>query len=796
MLENYFKIILRNVRRQPAHALLNLSCLTIGIAGTLLILLYLHFELTYDKFHAKAANIYKINTNAIKTHDKTIDVTWVNTPATLGPTIEKEITGVESYSRIFQFWTSPDVKLWFEDNTLDVTDVYAADPSVFEMFSFDFVSGSPEEALEGPDKIVISECLANRLFGDADPLGKIIRSSLPKEKTGDSQVALIVTGVYRDMPKNTHLFMEALISSSTDPSLEDYYFNEFNVYTYLLLHSQTDVDQLAASLTDIYIKHVDPIRDPVLVSASHKLVRISDIHIEATGGYTYIYIFSAVGILLLVISGISYVNLATAQVSRRSLEIGLRKVMGSQRNQLVSQFLGESVVLTSIAAVVALVIVVPTLRSLNEMLSLNLSLSQLWTPQLVLGMVAIMTLLGVLGGSYPAFFLASIEPINAIKDTVGRKAPLRKALVSVQLAVVIFVLISTGMIYEQLQYLRNKDLGFDKEQIVNVTMPDQVTNNLSQYEALKNSLLNSTSVTGVCISNFIPGKDDMGRRPIAVDGSPGQEQKFVYWGRFDYDFLPTMNIPIRSGRNFSPDFPGDTSAVIVNQALVRAFNLKDPLGDKVRFGGKGNPKFFVIVGVVSDFHQSSLYTPIEPQMYLLRPGIKLFIKVTNDIPGAIKHIEQTWAVFYADSPFAYRFIDDQLQDGYKGDQVRGNVFFLLSLLTIFIAFLGLFGLASYLAMQRVKEIGIRKVLGASIKDAVLLITNEFLLLVVLAAIPAFGLAWYMIDRWLENFAFRTEIDYLIFILSLVFTLLLTFATTGFHAWRAASINPLNNLRSE
>jgi putative ABC transport system permease protein len=373
MLENYFKIILRNIRRQPAHTLLNLSCLTIGIAGTLLILLYLHFELTYDKFHVKAANIYKVNTNAIKTHEKTIDVTWVNTPATLGPTIEKEITGVENYSRIFQFSTSPDLKLWYNDNKLDVTDVYAADPSVFDIFSFDFVSGSPEESLKGPDKFVISESLANRLFGDADPLGKIVRSSLPKEKTGDSQVALVVAGVYRDMPKNTHLFIEALISSSTDRSLEDYYFNEFNVYTYLLLHPHTDVDQLAASLMDIYIKHVDPVRDPVLVSASHKLVGITDIHSEATGGYTYIYIFSAVGILLLVISAISYVNLATAQVSRRSLEIGLRKVMGSQRNQLVSQFLGESTVLTSIAAVVAMLIVALALGSLNEMLTLNLS---------------------------------------------------------------------------------------------------------------------------------------------------------------------------------------------------------------------------------------------------------------------------------------------------------------------------------------------------------------------------------------------------------------------------------------
>lgn len=778
------------------HTVLNLSCLTIGIAGTLLILLYLHFELTYDSYHSNARRIYRVTTNAITTYEKTIDVTWSFTPAPLGPTIEKDIAGIEAYTRLFQFWVSEDVKFEYNEDVLEEKDVYAAEPSVFNVFSFDFVSGNPKTALDGPDKIVLSESLAKRIFGDEDPMGKIVKSTLVHEEPGlDAQFPLVVTGVYRDMPKNVHLFVEALISSQTDRALESYYFNLFNVYTYLLLHPQTKPETLASELTGIYIKHLDPAREPVLVSASHKLTLIPKIHIESTGGFTYVYIFAAVGLLLLLISGISYVNLATAQANRRALEIGIRKVMGSQRRQLISQFVGESMVLTLMAGVLAILIVIAGIGSLNEMLNLNLNIRQLWEPQLVFGILAIVALLGVLGGSYPAFFLASIEPVKAMKDKIVRKAPLRKILVSVQLAVVIFVLISTGMIYEQLQYLRKKDLGFDKEHIINLTMPGDDKNS-ARYQALKNSLLQNTSIRTMGTSNFVPGTDDMGRTPIAVDGSPGQEQKFVHWGRFDYDFLSTMNIQIRSGRNFFPDLPGDTSAVIVNEALVRAFGLKEPLGDKIRFGGKGNPKFYIIVGVVNDFHQSSLYTPIESQVYLLRTGNKLFIKFAKDLPSGIKHLQESWATVFPDSPFSYRFIEDELQDSYKGDQIRGKVFFLLSVLTIFTAFLGLFGLASYLATQRVKEIGIRKVLGATLKDIVFLITGDFLLLALVAATPAVTLSWYMINQWLETFAFRVDINYAVFVLSIVFTLLLTFVTTGFHAKLAASVNPLKNLRYE
>jgi putative ABC transport system permease protein len=296
-------------------------------------------------------------------------------------------------------------------------------------------------------------------------------------------------------------------------------------------------------------------------------------------------------------------------------------------------------------------------------------------------------------------------------------------------------------------------------------------------------------------ADFVPGTDDMVKGPVAADGSADPEAKFVRRGKIDYHFLSTMGIKLMAGRNFSRDFPGDSArSVIVNEALVRAFGLKKPIGAKIRFGGKGNPHFFAVIGVVEDFHQSSLHRPIEPQLFILRSADQLVVKIGGDVPAAMNHLEKTWSQLFPHTPFAYRFLDDQLQDGYKADQVRGRIFLSFSLLTVFIAFLGLFGLASYLARQRIREVGIRKVLGASVWDVVLLMTKDFVRLVVVAAVPAFVAAWYLIGQWLESFASRTDTNFLPLGLILLGTLLLTFATTGWHALRAAQLNPVETLK--
>lgn len=796
MLENYLVIIQRNIARHPGYTILNLSCLALSIAAVLYVLLYLNFELNYDRFHPMANRIYRIDTKSIETHEKVMDVEWRSTPANLGTYLQQDYPGIEAYARLYKFWKDDEVKFQYEGKVIEEEDVFAADASVFEVFSFDLIKGDPHTALNDPNKIVLSESLAQRIFDQQDPIGKILSNSLfinlPDIKKDNS---LMVTGVYRDLPKNTHLIAEALISAETDSQLNEYYFNEFNVFTYVLLSQEVKPATLAPKLSEIYDKYLNAEREPVLTRANHELIPLAKIHMKETGGHTYIYIFSAVSLLLLLIASISYVNLVTAQASRRSLEIGIRKVLGSHRRQLTVQFLAESLFFTLLALVLAIVLVVLSTSFLNEMLGLQLDTRQLWQFPLLLSMLAIVLLLGILGGSYPAFFLSSFEPITVMKGTLIKGAPLRKGLVTVQFFVVIFVLTCTGMIYDQLQYLRQKDLGFDKEHIIMLTLPEQ--DKAQKWEVLKGILLQSPYIVSSGMSSFTPGTGDMRRGPISAEGSHGQEQKFAHIGRIDDDFLETMNIGVVAGRNFSEDFPGDSSqAVIVNETLVRNFSMDDPIGKKIRFGSKDNPNFFQVIGVIKDFHQSSLHHPIEPQMFLLEPSSKLAIRIGEDLPAGMGHIEKSWAQVFPNTPFSYHFLDVELQDAYEADQIRGKIFFLLSLLTIFISFLGLFGLASYLARQRIKEIGIRKVFGASLRNLIVLMTQDFLLRVVISALPAFMIAWFIVSQWLENFAFRTGMNYLLFGLVLLITLLLTFLTTGLHALRSAQLNPAKTLKHE
>jgi putative ABC transport system permease protein len=712
----------------------------------------------------------------------------------LGPLLKKDYPEVAHFVRFYQFWTGDKVKFGYGKEVFGEEAVFAVDSTVFDVFSFRLTSGNPQNALNGPNKIILSESMARRIFKGQNPVGKILTSNLShKSPGGNGNYSLLVTGVYADTPKNSHLIAEALISSATDRQLNQYYFNTFDVSTYVLLHQEVDPAAFAPKVSRIYEKYLDPAREPVMVGAGHALIPLTSIHLEETGGLTYVYTFGAVGLLLLLIAIISYVNLTTAQAGRRATEIGLRKVMGSDRRQLIVQFLVESLLITVLALILGTLLVVWLVRPLNELLGLQLDAGQLWQPQLLLGMLGIITILGVLGGSYPAFFLSAIQPVPVMKGASSKGAPLRKVLVSIQLGVVIFVLCCTAMIYEQLQYLRRKDLGFDKEHIVRLipSGPEELRN----WTVFKEALLRSPYVVSAGTSDFIPGTDDMIKGPVAADGSADPEAKFVRRGKIDYDFLATLGIQLVSGRNFSREFPGDSArSVIVNEALVRAFGLKKPIGEKIRFGDKGNPNFFEVIGVVEDFHQSSLHSPIEPQLFILRSAPTLVVKIGKDVPAAMRHLEKNWAQLFANAPFAYRFLDDQLQDGYKADQIRGRIFFSFSGLTVFIAFLGLFGLASYLAGQRVREVGIRKVLGATLWDVVLLMTKDFILLVIIAAVPAFVAAWYIISQWLENFASRTDTNFLLFGLTLSFTLLLTFVTTGWHALRAARLNPVETLK--
>lgn len=798
MLRNHLIIIWRTIYRQPTYAILNLLGLVVGIAATLFILLYIDFELNYDRFHAKADRIFRVETKAIKTKDKVIDVDWQGTPANFAALAKQDYPEIEQCVRFFGFHQGESIRFQYQEQEFAEEEVAVTDANVFNVFSFDLIRGNPQNALKGPNKVVLSESFAKRIFGEENPIGKTLKSKLVHNVTStEADYAFTVTGIYKDTPQNTHLLIQALISAESDPELNNYYFNRFGAFTYILLKETIDPIVFAPKLTQIYENYLDPKQEPVMVSAQHELMPLTNIHLEATGGLTYIYIFGAVSLLMLLIAGISYVNMVTAQASRRALEIGIRKVLGSGRRSLVFQFLSESLFFTTIAILLSLLIVKVSIQPINELLNLRLIADQLWQPQLLFGMLLIILLLGLLGGSYPAFFLSSFQPISVLKGKLVKGAPIRKVLVAIQFAVVIFVLTCTGMIYNQLQFLKKKNLGFDQEQIIQLALSG--TEAQEKAPVLQEALLKNPNIEKTTTCSFTPGLGGMTRRPISAEGKTGQEPQFTYLGYVDYDYFSTMNIEMISGRNFSPDFPGDQqNSVIINEAMVQKFGLQEPIiGEKIRWGDKNNPNYFTIIGLVKDFHQSSLHSPIESQIFHFRPAsAQLTIKIGEDIPAGIAHIEQSWAALFPDLPFDFRFLDEALQSYYEADQRRGQIFLSFSMLTIFIAFLGLFGLASYQAKQRTKEIGIRKVFGASISDMILLMTKNFLILILIVALPAFVGAWYVIKQWLANFAFQSEMNYWLFALVLLFTLLLTFLTTGFHALRAAQLNPARTLKHE
>ncbi|MEM9919171.1 MAG: ABC transporter permease [Bacteroidota bacterium] len=796
MIKSHLLLFWRNLYRRPFHSFLNLSCLTIGIAASLLILLYLDFELGYDRFHNNSANVYRITTAQIKTQSRTIESNIQGTPINLGPLILQDVPEVAAVARTYGFLSN--LEMTYQNNTLTEEPVVAADPAVFKLFDYHLLDGDTSEALSGPNKIVLSESLARRMFGDRPAVGKIIDASFVHQRTAaDEQRPLLVSGVFRDLPANTVLQASALVSVETDSESANYYFDRFSCYTYLMAFPNADLAALTEKLTGLYDKYLDPEIEPVLVNATHELLPLPAIHLETSGGYDYIYIFAAIAVLLLLIALISYVNLATAQASRRSMEVGVRKVMGSDRRQLIWQFLSESLAYTALSVGLAFLLVRYAVPFLNGLFDMQLSIQQLMQPQAYAFLLGMALLIGLLGGSYPAFFLSSFQPVSVMKGPASKATPVRRMLLGVQFAVVIFVLFCTGMIYQQLQFMRTQDLGFDQEQMVEMRLAGQAQT--QKLPVLRETFQQSPLVVSVGASSFTPGMNGMFRGPLSGEGTAGTDPRFVRIGRVDYDFFSSMDVELKAGRNFSPDFPGDSlGSVLVNERLIEEFGLPDdPIGQKLRRGDKGNPNFLTVIGVVEDFNQNSLYTPIESQMFLLQPNPnRVVAKLRDDIPAALEHLRSSWASVYPNTEFTFHFLDEMLQEQYVLDQRRGSIFLSFSLVTLAIAFFGLFGLASYISMQRVREIGIRRILGASVSDMVLLLTRSFLFLVLLSSIPAFLAGWWVVRRWLEGFAFRTEISIFLFVLVLFFTLLLTFLTTGFHALRSTRLNPADTLKHD
>jgi len=800
MLQNYLTIALRNFRRQPGYTFLNIFGLTMGIAATLFILLYVTEETRFDTHHEKADRIFRISSDITEPDDH---FRWAVTQDPLAPALKRDYPEVEEYVRFIE---NGRTRFEHKDRFFFEEKVYIVDSTACDVFTFDFLKGDSKTALVAPNSIALNQSVANRIFGKSDPIGEVLKTPSGREYK--------VTGVYADMPHNSHLIADAMISANSFPGMmnpDPGSWGSFNIYSYVLLKDGADVAAFAAKLPEVVEKYVAVIFDEFNIKVKYELLPLKSIHLTSTfegepepvGQMGFIYIFMAVGLFLLLIACINYMNLSTARATQRAMEVGIRKVLGSERRQLVGQFLSESVLFTLIALVLSFVLVHLLLPAFDQTFEVSLTRDLLWSKPVLLGALGIIVLVGVLGGSYPAFYLSAFEPMKVLKGSLAKGSgnpAFRKVLVTVQFAITIFMLIGTGIIYDQMNYLRNKDLGFDKEHVM--TFPIDGREAREKFPVIREKLLQNPKITSVGTSSTTPGRGYSKNLINAESADGGMEQYGVDLYGVDYDFFPTLGVEFAAGRNFSLEFGTDsTNAVLINQAMADRFGWDEPIGKKFQFGTNDTLPIQRVVGVVKNFHQRSLYEPISPLLFYLQPNnsnvhLRLNPDNAQDLSKTIAFVEQEWLEVYPNTPFEYDFVDATFMELYHADQVRARIFTLFSLLMILIACLGLLGLASFTAEQRTKEIGIRKVMGARTTDIVYLLTQNFVFLVAVSFLPACLAAWYFMTKWLDTFAYHANMNYLLYGLAFALVLAITICTTGYHALRAANSSPVDALKWE
>ena len=793
MFKNLLKIAFRNLLKDKSYTAINILGLTIGITSSVLILFYTLDETSYDKYHENGENIYRVVSNITEPDNA---FTWAVAQRLLAPELLDKYPDVRDASRISGIgrvlFKSGDIQFFEED-------FYTADSTVFDMFTYQFLEGDMATSLDNPNSIVLTESVAKKYFGNDSAIGETL-----EDASGDSYT---VTGVMKNVPSNSHLIFDALISSNTNGGNQRGSWGNFGVFTYILLPPNYDPLDMKPSFDSVIAQHVNPIFESIGITIEYELQRITDIHLhskiqdeaENNGDITNVYLFTAVAIIMLIIASINYMNLATARSSKRAKEVGIRKVMGSSRGKLISQFLTESVVIALVALVVSIGLIYLLLPAFNNISGKVITFSYILRPSVFMAMSGMLVFIGIVSGSYPAFYLSGFKPVDVLKGRIGTKGGnvgLRKILVIVQFSISVIMLISTMVVYQQLQFLRSKDLGFNKDQVLRIELSSREIRD--NFPAFKNELTQLPNVVEVGTASSAPG-EGIGKLIMNVEDNNGEMlERGVDFFAADYEYLDALGMEIVAGRNFSRDFVSDTSgAALVNQAMVDRMAWEEPIGKVFEFG---QDRSATVVGVIKDYHQNSLYNEIEPLMIRLIENMRqVFIKVQGeDIEGTMENIETAWTKVNPDDPFEYNFLDQDFNSQYDADQRRGVIFTIFSGLTLAIACLGLLGLTSFTTEQRTKEIGVRKVIGASVGKIVLLVSREFIVLVGISFVIAMPVAYYFMTQWLKSFAYKIELssEWMIFVASALMAILITFGTVAFHTTKAAIANPINSLRDE
>ncbi|MDE3213058.1 MAG: ABC transporter permease [Bacteroidota bacterium] len=795
MLKNILIVALRNLKKDGWYSLLNILGLTMGITFSLFLIFYVRDELSFDRYNVKADRIYRIN-SYIHERDKNTD--WAITQMPLASTLKREFPEVEDAVRFLGR-----ERTLFEngDKKFYETGVYYADSTVFNIFTYKFLEGDPAHALVAPNSIVISKTQADKFFGDdVSAVGKTLRTVYD---------VYTVTGVIQDVPQNSHIRFDMLISMTSLPMdrINNDNWGNFNNYTYVLLRPGASAAGFDKKLEPMYKKYMAPIFAQFNVTIQYKAQPITAIHLhsklqmepEELGSMSYIWIFSAVAFLMLLVACINYMNLTTARSARRAKEIGIRKVTGSSKGQLIWQFLIESL-LTSLAAIlVSFGLVILLLPSFDGISGKYFTIHTLLQPSNLGLLAGIWLFTGLVGGSYPAFYLSGFRPVSILKGSLSKASGninLRRSLVVLQFSVAMVMLICTWVVYAQLSYVQKRNLGFNKAQVMTLIV-NTGEDERSKIDAMDNELRSLPEVADVGTGNSYPGSSNLNLNLFVVQTRNGNVNKGINCYTIDEHFLQTLGIHIVKGRNFTG--PADTMhSILVNEAMVKHFGWNDPIGKRVNFPGDTSGHYLEVVGVFNDFNQKSLYNPIDPLLLFYgSDGNNIQIKVRpGDIQQSIAQVGSIWKKYFPQLPYEYKFLDKQFNSQYDADQKRGKIFATFSILTILITFMGLLGLTAFTTQQRQKEISIRRVLGSDIYGIVSIISRGYLWLALIAALIAFPVAYYFMDNWLKVFSYNTGLSPLPFVLSALVIVLTALATAAFYSSRAAMSNPATNLRTE
>ncbi len=792
MLNNYLKIALRNVKRHKGYSLINISGLAIGLTTFILISLYVQYELSYDRYHENSDRIFRViqYQPQEKTYGKSDFFAFTHSP--LGQTLVDRYPEVINATRIMKKYH--DILITYKDYSDIENGIYFADPEFFNIFSFELLKGSPKTVLAEPNSIVLSDKMARKYFGREDPIGKIINNGSDE---------YFVTGVMKNFPENSHFMMDFIIPFEKClelwPPRGDGWRNRWYCYTYCLLEKGTDPKELENKLVSLR-KEISKEKDS---KSKFVLQPMIDIHLysKITGELSnnneakYIYMFSTIAFLILIIACINYMNLVTARSTQRGREVGIRKVVGAQRQQLIRQYIGESLFFTILAFVLSVLIVWTVVPVFSSLMGRNLTISLFSNISFGLFLFMSIMITGIISGSYPAFYISSFQPVTVLKgrlSTTAQGKTLRNVLVVFQFSISIVLIICALAVRGQLDFIQNTNVGYDKDQIVIFKLRDQEA--LGKSEVIMTELLKNPHILKVSSSGHLPNRiTGIGR--FKFPDHPDDKDTELKFGWIDHNFMDLYNIKLVSGRNFSRDFPTDAEgAIIVNEVAVKRFGWDEPLGKELKSG----KNIYKVIGVVKDFNFESLHNEIDP-LGLFNTSYPYHISVKidgNNIPKTLTFLESQMNKFSPKYPFEFSFFDEEFAMAYRTEQKLGEMFNTFTLIAIFISCLGLLGLATFTAEQRTKEIGIRKVLGATKFRIILLLSNELVKWILISNAIALPIGYNIMSKWLKNFAYRIDLGVEIFILSSLAALCIALLTVSFQTLRAATSNPVDSLRYE